>query len=497
MKIVFKKEPNVNVRIISGCGEDISISNHLGAAGEDTASFISQALKSKNFTGKIGQYADLTVPGKKSPTLIGMVGYGDTSKLTADKIVSLGGTIASHIKTKGGDDVCILMNNLKIDSLKDADIAANLAYGLLLKSWAFDKYKKPKDDAPKLPKTVTLVTQSPDKAEAAFEALKAVADGVFLTRELVSEPCNVIYPETFVGRVKDLKKLGVKIEVLEEKDMAKLGMNALLGVGQGSVKDSKLLILTWNGGNKNEPPIAIVGKGVTFDTGGISLKPSANMDEMKMDMAGAGVVAGLLHALASRKARVNVVGVAGLVENMPSGSAQRPGDVVKAMSGTTIEILNTDAEGRLVLADALWYTQKRFKPKVLINLATLTGAILVALGHEFAGLFSNNDDLSQKLIEAGQLTDEPLWRMPLAEVFDRDIDSDIADIRNIGSGGLAGSSTAAQFLQRFVTDVPWAHLDIAGTAWIKKEKSLCGKGASGFGVRLLNTYIQKNFEAKA
>ncbi|MBN9565883.1 MAG: leucyl aminopeptidase [Alphaproteobacteria bacterium] len=497
MKIVFKKEPNLNVRVISGCGEDLSISSTLAATNSEEFSFITQALKSKSFTGKSGKYAEATVPNKKSPTLVGMVGYGDISKFTAAKIVALGGSIASYIKTISGDDVCIIMDNLKADSLTDAQIAANLAYGLLLKSWAFDKYKKPKDDAPKLPKTITFVTPSPDKAEVAFEELKAVADGVFLTRELVSEPCNIIYPETFVDRVQDLKKLGVKIEVLEEKDMAKLGMNALLGVGQGSVKDSKLLILTWDGGKKDQPPVAIVGKGVTFDTGGISLKPSANMDEMKMDMAGAGVVAGLLQALASRKAQVNVVGVAGLVENMPSGSAQRPGDVVKAMSGTTVEILNTDAEGRLVLADALWYTQNRFKPKVMINLATLTGAILVALGHEFAGLFSNNDDLSQKLIEAGQATDEPLWRMPLSEAFDKDIESDIADIRNIGTGGLAGSSTAAQFLQRFVNDVPWAHLDIAGTASTKKDKSLSGKGASGFGVRLLNDYIQKNFEGKS
>ena len=497
MKIVFKKEPNFNARIISGTGEDLSLSEHLGAAGDQASSFIAQSLKSKNFAGKAGQIADLTVPGKKSPILMRVLGYGDVTKLTESKITSLGGTLASCIKTKEGDDVCVMMDNLKIDSLKEGQIAANLAYGLLLKSWAFDKYKKPKDDAPKLPKTLTFITQTPDKAEAAFEDLKAVAEGVFLARELVSEPCNIIYPETFVGRVKDLKKLGVKIEVLEEKDMAKLGMNALLGVGQGSVQDSKLLILTWNGGKKNEPPVAIVGKGVTFDTGGISIKPSANMDEMKADMAGAGVVAGLIQALASRKAKVNVVGVAGLVENMPSGSAQRPGDVVKAMSGTTIEILNTDAEGRLVLADALWYTQSRFKPKVMINLATLTGAILVALGHEFAGLFSNNDDLSQKLIDAGQKTDELLWRMPLAEVFDKDIDSDIADIRNIGTGSLAGSSTAAHFLQRFVNDVPWAHLDIAGTAWIKKEKSLCARGASGFGVRLLNSYIQTHFEDQA
>ena len=305
---------------------------------------------------------------------------------------------------------------------------------------------------------------------------------------------NVLYPETMALKALDLKNLGLTVEVLGEKDMEKLGMGALLGVGQGSIRESKLIILQWSNGPKDQAPIAVVGKGVTFDTGGISIKPSNGMEDMKYDMAGSGVVLGLMKALAMRQAKVNIVGVMGMVENMPSGSAQRPADVVTSMSGQTIEVLNTDAEGRLVLADALWYTQDRFKPQTMINLATLTGAIKVALGEEYAGLFSNNDELSEKLTEAGKIVQEPLWRLPMGEAYDRDIDSDIADMKNVGSGRGAGSITAAQFLQRFVNNVPWAHLDIASVAWQKKTHPLTGKGATAFGVRLLNEFIAKNYE---
>ena len=294
---------------------------------------------------------------------------------------------------------------------------------------------------------------------------------------------------------KELSKIGVKVDVLGEKEMTKLGFGALLGVGQGSVRESQLVVMKWMGGKKDEKPIAVVGKGVTFDTGGINIKPSNGMEDMKYDMAGSGVVLGLMQSLAMRKAKVNVIGVMALAENMPSGSAQRPSDVVTSLSGQTIEVLNTDAEGRLVLADALWYTQDKFKPQYIIDLATLTGAITVALGYEYAGLFSNDDKLCDMLTAAGTAVGEPLWRLPMGKAYDKDINSDVADVKNVGSGRGAGSITAAHFLERFVNKTPWAHLDIAGMAWDKAAKPLTGKGATGYGVRLLNEFLIKNFEA--
>jgi len=324
---------------------------------------------------------------------------------------------------------------------------------------------------------------------------------VFFTRDLVSEPANILYPDSFAKQAKSLERLGVKVEVLGEAQMRRLGMGALLGVGQGSVRESKMVVMQWNGsgrknrGKKAEAPVAFVGKGVTFDTGGISIKPSAGMEDMKWDMGGAGVVVGLLKALAGRKAKANVVGVVGLVENMPDGNAQRPGDIVTSMSGQTIEVLNTDAEGRLVLADALWYTKERFKPKFMVNLATLTGAIIISLGNQHAGLFSNNDTLSERLTQAGKDVDEPLWRMPISPEYDKMINSDAADMKNIGGRG-AGSITAAQFLHRFVDKVPWAHLDIAGVTWSKTDAPTVPKGGTAFGVRLLDQLVRNHYEGK-
>jgi leucyl aminopeptidase len=319
-----------------------------------------------------------------------------------------------------------------------------------------------------------------------------------MTRDLVSEPANELYPESFADQCKELASLGIKVQILDEAKMERLGMGALLGVGQGSRRESRLVVMKWNGDTrKNAPkkPLAFVGKGVCFDTGGISLKPGPGMEEMKWDMGGAGTVTGLMKALAGRKAKVNAVGVIGLVENMPDGNAQRPGDIVKSMSGQTIEILNTDAEGRLVLADALWYTQKTFKPEFMIDLATLTGAIIIALGHENAGLFSNNDDLSDKLYKAGQDVDEGVWRFPLSSAYAKQTKSPIADLQNIGTGGRgAGSIVAAEFLQKFVNDVPWVHLDIAGMAWSKQDKPTVPKGGTGYGVRLLNQFVKENYE---
>ncbi|RVA10890.1 leucyl aminopeptidase, partial [Mesorhizobium sp. M7A.F.Ca.US.002.01.1.1] len=368
----------------------------------------------------------------------------------------------------------------------------------LLRSYSFDKYKtrKDKDDGkaePKKPVKVTIHTADPAAAKKAFADAEAVIDGVLLARDLVNEPANVLGPVEFAARAKELEGLGVKVEILAEKEMKKLGMGSLLGVAQGSPRGARMAIMQWNGGKPKDSPIAFVGKGVTFDTGGNSIKPASGMEDMKGDMGGAAAVTGLMHALAARKAKANVVGIIGLVENAVDGHAQRPGDIVTSMSGQTIEVLNTDAEGRLVLADALWYCNDRFQPKFMVNLATLTGAIMVALGQHYAGLFSNNDELAEKLSVAGQATQERLWRMPLGAEYDKLIDSKNADMKNIG-GRFGGATIAAQFLQRFVKDTPWAHLDIAGTAMGAPSNEINQSWGSGFGVRLLDRLVRDNYE---
>jgi leucyl aminopeptidase len=366
------------------------------------------------------------------------------------------------------------------------EAAAEFAFGAQLRSYRFDKYKtkqKP-EQKPSLAR-LTVATSGAKAAERAYQPIEKTAAAVFLTRDLVSEPANVIYPETLAAEAERLAEFGVEVEILDEHNMRELAMNALLGVAQGGAKGSA---------GANSQPLAFVGKGVTFDTGGISIKPAAGMGDMKWDMAGSAVVIGLMRLLAARNAPVNAVGVVGLVENMPSGTAQRPGDIVTSMSGQTIEVLNTDAEGRLVLADALWYCQDRFKPRLIIDLATLTGAVIVALGHHRAGMFSNHDELADRLVEAGKAVGEQVWRLPLDESYDREIDSDAADVKNIGGGRAAGSIIGAQFLQRFVNDVPWAHLDIAGTAWSTKDAPTVPKGATAFGVRLLDRFVSQYYE---
>lgn len=383
---------------------------------------------------------------------------------------------------------------------KDAEEAANIAFGAKLKSYTFNHYFSKDKLEGKVAniKKLNIMVAEPAKASKAYKDLGVAADAVFFSRDLVSEPANELYPKTYAARIKKMAKdNGLKVKVLGEKEMKKLGMGSLLCVGQGSEKESQLVIMEWNGGKKGEKPLGFVGKGVTFDTGGISIKPSNGMWDMKYDMGGSATVVGLMKLLAERKAKVNAVGVVGLVENMPSGTAIKPGDVVKSMSGQTIEVLNTDAEGRLVLADALWYTQKNYKPQFMINLATLTGAIVVALGTSRAGIFSNNDKLAERLHEVGKKTGEDVWRLPISElggVYDKQIDSPIADMQNIGADREAGSITAAQFLQRFVNDVPWTHIDIAGMAWADKEKDLIPKGASGYGVVLLNELVKEYYE---
>ena len=378
----------------------------------------------------------------------------------------------------------------------DADHAAHAALGVRLAAYRFDRYrtKEKADQKPSITK-VMIVTPNAEAARAAFAPLAALADGVRFTRDLVSEPANVLYPEEFAQRVKSLEAMGLQVEVLGEAEMAALGMGSLLCVGLGSARESQLAVIQWKGADDPDAqPVAFVGKGVCFDTGGISLKPPEGMEDMKWDMGGAGAVAGLMHALAGRKAKVNAVGILGLVENMPDGKATRPGDIVTSMSGQTIEVINTDAEGRLVLADALWYCQQRFKPKFMIDLATLTGAIIVSLGNDYGGLFSNDDTLSENLLAASKASGEPLWRMPLPSQYEKQIESMAADMKNIG-GRPGGSITAALFLQKFVNGVPWAHLDIAAVAW-KKPSSIATipDGASGYGVRLLNQLVADRYE---
>ncbi|WP_171099516.1 leucyl aminopeptidase [Ruegeria sp. HKCCD7255] len=366
-----------------------------------------------------------------------------------------------------------------------------LALGIVLRSYDFDAHRTKQADPVG---AVTICHNKSDEAEAAFAPLYAVADGVRMTRDLTNEPANVLTTTEFADRLAEMKALGLEVEVLEEDQLAELGMRTLLSVGQGSVSPSKVVVMQWNGGAKGDAPLALVGKGVVFDTGGISLKPAGGMEDMTMDMGGAGVVAGAMRALAKRKAKANVVGLVGLVENMPSGNATRPGDVVTSMKGDTVEIINTDAEGRLVLCDVMWYAQERFSPVGMIDLATLTGAIIIGLGHENAGVFSNNDTFCEAFLKAAKAEDEGAWRMPLGAKYDEQLKSRIADMKNVG-GRPAGSITAAQFLQRFVKeDTPWIHLDIAGVASVAAETSYAPKGATGWGVRALSRFVQDNFE---
>lgn len=460
--------------------------------------FVIQALKAAQFKGSKGETLTLVTPAKApSPSHILVIGLGKVGEVTALTLQeSAARAVAAALAAKVVqlDIISAMPKGIKLDA---AAAAANLGYGARLRSYDFNKYKtkiKP-EDKPKLT-TVTILTPALDKAKKLYAPLLGIAESVAFTRDIVSEPANIIYPETLAAECKKLTKLGIKVEILNEAAMKKLGMGALLGVGQGSVRESQLVVMQWNGGKKTQKPIAIVGKGVTFDTGGISIKPSNGMEEMKWDMGGSATTIGTIRALAARKAKVNVVGVVGLVENMPDGNAQRPGDVVTSMSGQTIEVINTDAEGRLVLADALWYTQGRFKPECIVDLATLTGAIIVALGSHRAGLFSNNDKMANALAKSAERTGEKVWRMPLGPEYDKMINCDIADMQNVGEGREAGSTTAAQFLQRFVNDVPWVHLDIAGVAWQNKLLTpLAPKGAVGWGVRLLNDWIENNYEA--
>jgi leucyl aminopeptidase len=453
---------------------------------------VARAAKSERFTGKSGTLLDIVAPAGLKATRLMVVGTGKAADRKPNDLVKLGGAVMGRIPSAASEATVIL--ELPDGAMK-ADAAANMALGATLRGYTFDRYKTKKkegDEAPAKGK-VTLAVSDVAAARKAWANREPVAEGVILARDLVNEPPNVLFPVEFAKRAAALRKLGVGIDILDVKAMEKLGMGALLGVGQGSRHDSRLVVMRWNGGRKGTPPVAFIGKGVCFDTGGISIKPAGSMEDMKGDMGGAACVVGLMHALAGRKAKVNAIGAIGLVENMPDGNAQRPGDIVTSMSGQTIEIINTDAEGRLVLADVVHYVNTKYKPKFMIDLATLTGAIMVALGQENAGLFSNDDTLAERLTQAGLDTAEKVWRMPLAPEYDKMIDSKFADMKNTG-GRFGGSITAAHFIGRFVGKTPWAHLDIAGTAFASPSSDINKSWGSGWGVRLLDHLVAEHYE---
>ncbi|MGO4138988.1 leucyl aminopeptidase [Rhizobium brockwellii] len=492
LEISFSKsaKPNGGLAILLKTAE---ADRAAGAEAVDPAGVIPKAARIARFSAKSMSGLDIVAPEGAPVERIVVIGLGKAAELTAHDWLKAGGAAASRIKNTDKAAVFIDVPGLATS----ARAAADFALGMLLRAYSFDTYKTKKGDEEEKPAKsvkVTIVTADPGGAKKAFSDSEAIAGGVNLARDLVNEPPNVLGPVEFAAKAKELEKLGVEVEILTEREMRRFGMGALLGVAQGSVRPPRLAVMQWKGGKGKDRPVAFIGKGVVFDTGGISIKPAAGMEDMKGDMGGAAAVTGLMHVLASRKAAVNAVGIIGLVENMPDGNAQRPGDIVTSMSGQTIEVINTDAEGRLVLCDALWYCNDRFKPQFMINLATLTGAIVVALGNVHAGLFSNDDQLSAQLTAAGLSSNEKLWRMPLGREYDKLIDSKFADMKNTG-GRQAGSITAAHFLKRFVQDTPWAHLDIAGTAMGSPQDEINQSWGSGFGVRLLDELVRAHYES--
>jgi leucyl aminopeptidase len=481
--------------LVLGVAEDGGFTGLAAEADKAAGGALKRAIGVTRFKGKHGQVVEVLAPQGLKANRVLIFGLGKPAAFSTTSAEQIGAGAVGRLFTSGEKDVTFAVEAPKGAKAKPAELSAHIAMGAKLRSYTFNHYRTKKLDEyqPTLEK-ITVGTSDVGGAKKAWTELEAIAGGMFLARDLVNEPPNVLSPVEFARRAKELSKLGVKVEVLGEAEMKKLGMGALLGVGQGSERESQLVVLQWNGGRKKDAPVAFVGKGVCFDSGGLSLKSGAGMMGMKGDMGGAAAVAGTMRALAVRKARVNAVGILGLVENMPDGNAQRPDDVVKSMSGQTIEVLNTDAEGRLVLADALWYAQTRFKPKFVIDLATLTGAILVALGSDHAGLFSNDDKLAERIAAAGKEVGEPVWRLPLGDGYDKLIKSKIADMKNIG-GPNAGSITAAQFLQRFVNKTPWAHLDIAGVAWQDGEhKPHIPTWGTGWGVRVLDRLVSDHYE---
>ncbi len=451
-----------------------------------------ESARAARFTGKAGQSHEGFLSRDGAIVRVALAGAGEPgAKDRPSALERAGAALTAKFLTSGETTLTLDFIGTKLSA---ADVASVLL-GARLRAWRYDIYRTKLADDHKPSLKTLRVAGAPDGSEAAWAVEAALAEGVEFTRELVTEPANVLYPATFVARAKErLAGTGVNVRVLGRDEMAALGMGALLGVAQGSVREPQLLVMEWNGGPAGGKPMAFVGKGVTFDTGGISLKPPAGMEDMKWDMGGAGAVAGAMLALAKRKAKANIVGICGLVENMPDGNAQRPGDVVTTMSGQTVEVINTDAEGRLVLCDAITWTQKEFSPSTVIDLATLTGAMIIALGHEFGGLFANDDDLAAKLLAAGEASGDKLWRQPMGPAYDKLIDSPIADMKNVGPRE-GGSITAAQFIQRYVEKgTPWAHLDIAGMVWASKPGQTWDKGATGYGVRVLDRFVRDHLE---
>ncbi len=466
----------------------------LAGAGTDydaiASAALTKAMGASRFSGAINSTILVAAPAGLDADLVVLSGAGDEGKFDDLALEAAVGSAYHAVKLSGLEALTIDLSHLS------AQQAARAAFAVRLAAYRFDKYRT-KEKPEKVPSITALhiVTQDAGAARSAFEPMSAVADAIYFSRDLVAEPANVLYPEEFARRVKALEPLGLKVEILGEEEMRKLGMHVLLGVGQGSVRESQLAVIQWNGGKPADQPIAFVGKGVCFDTGGISIKPAQGMEDMIWDMGGAAAVAGVMHALAGRKAKVNAVGVLGLVENMPDGNAQRPGDIVKSMSGQTVEVINTDAEGRLVLADALWYTQDRFKPKFMVDLATLTGAMIISLGLDYAGVFSNDEDLANAILAASPKVGENVWRMPMPPQYDKIMDSVNADVKN-SAGRDGGSITAALFLQRFVNGLPWAHLDIAPVAWVNKStRPTVPDGPVGWGVRLLDRMVADTYES--
>jgi leucyl aminopeptidase len=482
--------------VVVGVSEERALTPSARRLDEATSGAVARAVAAApRFHGKKNELLAIVGPPNLALSRIVVAGLGKPEAVDARLLQDLGGTLVAHLNSAGETAATFAIDSGEGGALNPAEAAANLAFGAALRAYRFDRYRttqKP-EQKPSLA-ALTVATPSAEKAREAYRAHEAAAASIAFARDLVSEPANTIYPETLAEAAAGLGSLGLEVEILDENRLRELGWGALLGVAQGSARPARVVVMQHRGGRDGDPPLAFLGKGVTFDTGGISIKPAAGMGEMKWDMAGAGVVIGLMRLLAARHAKVNAVGIVGLVENMPSGTAQRPGDIVRSLSGQTIEVLNTDAEGRLVLADVLWYCQDRFKPQLMVDLATLTGAVVVALGHEHAGLFANNDELAERLVAAGNAVGEKLWRLPLAEAHNRAIDSEAADMKNIAGDRGAGSTIGAQFLQRFVNNVSWAHLDIAGVAWSKKDAPTVPKGATAFGVRLLDRFVADHYE---
>jgi len=456
---------------------------------ENLKSKINHVVNNENFD--FNKFSSLEIANDENSSFskIIIISPGQKNLKSGNDLAIIGGKINQISSKSKNKKVSILVAN----EFSDDKSLVEIGFGATLNTYKFDKYKSKKKVTKQI-NEIIIISKNAAKLKNKFKQKNAVAEGIFLARDLVNEPSNILNPEAYAKKIKGLSKFGLKVEILNEAKMKKLGMWSLLGVGRGSQYESQLVIMKWDGNKgRKTKPLCFVGKGVCFDSGGISLKPGNKMEEMIGDMGGSAAVVGLMKALALRKAKVNVVGVVGLVENMPDGTAQKPGDIVKSMSGQTIEIQNTDAEGRLVLADALWYAQDKYKPEIMIDLATLTGAIVMSLGNKMAGIFSNNDDLSEKLLDAGIDSGDNVWRLPLSESYDKMINSKFADMKNIGIGG-AGSITAAQFLKRFVNKVPWVHIDIAGTATGMEKSSINTSWATGFGVNLLNTLISKFYE---